>query len=45
MDDKNIDCSKIAEKFGGSGHKRTAGFVSDELLFKKIYVAINDKKY
>ena len=32
----NIDCSKIAEKFGGGGHKGAAGFSSDELLFKKI---------
>ena len=34
--DKNIDCSKIAEKYGGGGHKGAAGFSSDELLFKKI---------
>jgi oligoribonuclease NrnB/cAMP/cGMP phosphodiesterase (DHH superfamily) len=33
---KNIDCSKIAEKFGGGGHRGAAGFSSDELLFKKI---------
>lgn len=34
--DKDIDCSKIAEKLGGGGHKGAAGFSSDELLFKKI---------
>ncbi len=32
---KDIDCSKIAEKFGGGGHKGAAGFSSTELLFKK----------
>lgn len=32
---KEIDCSKIAESFGGGGHKGAAGFSSDELLFKK----------
>jgi oligoribonuclease NrnB/cAMP/cGMP phosphodiesterase (DHH superfamily) len=32
----NVDCSKIAEKYGGGGHKGAAGFVSDELLFKKV---------
>lgn len=32
----NIDCSKIAEKYGGGGHKGAAGFNSDKLLFKKI---------
>jgi len=34
--DKNIDCSKIAEKYGGGGHKGAAGFSSDELLFKNV---------
>ena len=33
---KDIDCSKIAEKFGGGGHKGAAGFSSNEMLFKKI---------
>lgn len=33
---KDIDCSKIAEKYGGGGHKGAAGFSSTELLFKKI---------
>lgn len=33
--DPAIDCSKIAEKFGGGGHKGAAGFSSNELLFKK----------
>ena len=34
--DPSIDCSKIAEKFGGGGHKGAAGFMSTDLLFKKI---------
>ena len=34
--DKNIDCSKIAEKYGGGGHRGAAGFSSDELLFRKV---------
>ena len=34
--DENFDCSKLAEKYGGGGHKGAAGFFSDELLFKKI---------
>lgn len=33
---KDIDCSKIAESYGGGGHKGAAGFSSTELLFKKI---------
>lgn len=33
---KNIDCSKIAESYGGGGHKGAAGFSSTELLFKKV---------
>lgn len=32
--DPNFDCSKIAEHFGGGGHKGAAGFDSDELLIK-----------
>lgn len=32
---KDVDCSKIAEKFGGGGHKGAAGFVSDKLVFNK----------
>lgn len=31
----NVDCSKIAETYGGGGHKGAAGFVSKELIFKK----------
>jgi oligoribonuclease NrnB/cAMP/cGMP phosphodiesterase (DHH superfamily) len=30
----NIDVSKIAEKYGGGGHKGAAGFSSEELMFK-----------
>lgn len=33
--DKSVDCSKIAESYGGGGHKGAAGFSSDELLFVK----------
>jgi oligoribonuclease NrnB/cAMP/cGMP phosphodiesterase (DHH superfamily) len=32
---KDVDCSKIAESFGGGGHKGAAGFCSSKLLFKK----------
>lgn len=28
-----VDCAKIAESYGGGGHKGAAGFVSDKLLF------------
>lgn len=31
----STDCSKIAQKYGGGGHKGAAGFTSKELLFKK----------
>ena len=34
--DPTVDCSKIAERLGGGGHKGAAGFISKELLFKKI---------
>lgn len=33
---KEIDCSKIAESYGGGGHRGAAGFSSTELLFKKM---------
>ena len=33
-EDKSVDCSKIAESYGGGGHKGAAGFSSKELLFK-----------
>lgn len=32
--DKNVDCSKIAEKYGGGGHKGAAGFSCDRLIVK-----------
>lgn len=32
----NVDCSEIAAKFGGGGHKGASGFSSDYLLFKPI---------
>ncbi len=31
----DIDCSKIAVKYGGGGHKKASGFVIKELPFKK----------
>jgi len=31
----DIDCSKIAEKFGGGGHKKAAGFVHKDFLLKR----------
>ena len=31
-----VDCSKIAEKYGGGGHNGAAGFNSNELLFKRV---------
>lgn len=30
----HVDCSKIAEVFGGGGHKRSAGFTADTFLFE-----------
>lgn len=30
---KNVDCSKIATKYGGGGHKQAAGFVCKKLPF------------
>jgi len=33
---KDVDCSKIAESYGGGGHSGAAGFSSDKLLFKAI---------
>lgn len=33
---EDIDCSKIAESYGGGGHKGAAGFSSTELLFTSI---------
>lgn len=35
-DDPDVDCSKIAEKFGGGGHRGAAGFTCTALPFKKI---------
>jgi len=35
----NIDCSKIAENYGGGGHKGASGFSSDKLLFVKKEVS------
>ena len=32
---KNIDCSEIAKKYGGGGHKKAAGFQCKELPFMR----------
>lgn len=34
---KDIDVSKIAEKYGGGGHKNASGFVGDYSFLEKIY--------
>jgi oligoribonuclease NrnB/cAMP/cGMP phosphodiesterase (DHH superfamily) len=34
--DPNVDCSKIAESFGGGGHRGAAGWVMDDMPFKKV---------
>lgn len=31
----NINCAKIAEKYGGGGHKKAAGFVSNKLILRR----------
>ena len=36
--DPNIDCSVIAQKLGGGGHKGAAGFKSKELLFREVKI-------
>lgn len=33
---KDINCEKIAKKYGGGGHVGAAGFTSDKILFKKV---------
>ncbi|MGL5712285.1 MAG: DHHA1 domain-containing protein [Paraclostridium sp.] len=33
---KDIDCSELAKKYGGGGHKKAAGFRSDKLFFSDI---------
>jgi len=33
--DKTVDCSKVAESFGGGGHFSAAGFTSKKLLLKE----------
>ena len=33
-EDPNIDCSKIAEKYGGGGHKGASGFTTQELILR-----------
>lgn len=33
---EDVDCSKIAESYGGGGHKGAAGFRHHDLLLKKI---------
>ena len=31
---KDIDCEKLAKKFGGGGHKGAAGFTTKDIIFK-----------
>lgn len=35
--DPNVDCSKIAESYGGGGHQGAAGFALNDMPFKKMY--------
>lgn len=35
-DKSDIDCSKIAERYGGGGHKGASGFVSEKMIFNKV---------
>ena len=35
-DKPDIDCSKIAEQYGGGGHKSASGFISDKMIFNKV---------
>ena len=35
-DKPDIDCSKIAERYGGGGHKGASGFVSEKMIFNKV---------
>ena len=34
--DSSVECNKIAEQYGGGGHKGAAGFKMAEMPFKKI---------
>jgi len=31
----DVDCSKLAEKYGGGGHKKASGFSSDKLILRR----------
>lgn len=33
--DDSVNCSEIAERYGGGGHKGAAGFISDRMMFPK----------
>lgn len=35
-DKPDIDCSKIAERYGGGGHKGASGFISEKMIFNKV---------
>ena len=35
-DKPDINCSKIAERYGGGGHKGASGFVSEKMIFNKV---------
>lgn len=34
--DSPVDCSKIAESYGGGGHKGAAGFTADRIVYENI---------
>ena len=34
-DKSDVDCSKIAERYGGGGHKGASGFVSNKMILNK----------
>lgn len=35
-DKPDVNCSKIAERYGGGGHKGASGFVSEKMIFNKV---------
>lgn len=42
-DGKQIDCSKVAARYGGGGHPGASGFSSTELLLKKNYPSVSNE--
>lgn len=41
-DNKDIDLSVVAKKFGGGGHSNACGFVSDKLPHELVGIEKND---